>query len=41
MKEYDNALMSYERAKTLQNGIKMSATERAKLDVEFGQASYR
>ena len=41
LKEYDNALMSYERAKKLQSGIKMSATERAKLDIELGQASYR
>ena len=41
MKEYDSALMSYERAKKLQNSIKMSAAERAKLDIELGQTAYR
>ena len=41
LKEYDNALMSYERAKKLQNGVKMSAYERAKLDIELGQTAYR
>ena len=40
-KDYDNALMSYERAKKLQNGIKMTASERAKLDIELGQTAYR
>ena len=40
-KDYDNALMSYERAKKLQNGLKMSAAERAKLDIELGQTAYR
>tara|TARA_B100001287_G_C22685626_1_gene533369 strand:- start:1839 stop:2522 length:684 start_codon:yes stop_codon:yes gene_type:complete len=41
MKDYDNALKSYERAKKLQNGLKMSAAERAKLDIELGQTAYR
>ena len=41
LKEYDNALVSYERAKKLQNGVKMSAYERAKLDIELGQTAYR
>lgn len=41
IEEYENALITYERAKTLQNAIKMSASERAKLDVELGQTAYR
>ena len=41
IEEYENALITYERAKKLQNAIKMSASERAKLDVELGQTAYR
>jgi tetratricopeptide (TPR) repeat protein len=41
IEEYENALITYERAKTLQNSIKMSASERSKLDVELGQTAYR
>lgn len=41
MKDYSHALMSYERAKKLQNGLKISAIERAKLDIELGQTAYR
>lgn len=41
VKQYENALDSYQRAKNLQNGIKMSALDRVKLDVELGQTAYR
>jgi len=39
--DYRSALSSYEQARELQNNVKMSATEKAKLDIEMGQAAFR
>ena len=41
IKEYQSALSSYEQARELQKNVKMSAAEKAKLDIELGQAAFR